>query len=104
MTQRVRDRPIRTCVGCGASAPRGGMIRLQPDAAGELRVVGGRSIAGRTAYLHAQKDCVRALARSKRLFRSLRKQIDLSERERFVKLVLESFARDRDGMREIKVG
>jgi len=95
MTHASVDTPIRTCVGCGQSAARTGMLRLQAGPDGELRVVSGHAVAGRTAYLHAREECVRALERSKRLYRSLRKQIDTPARERFVELALHALARER---------
>jgi predicted RNA-binding protein YlxR (DUF448 family) len=98
MTQAFQDTPIRTCIGCGESAARTGMLRLQADPAGELRVVSGHAVVGRTAYLHAREDCVRAIGRSKRLYRSLRKQIDTPARERFVELALHALARERAKM------
>ena len=100
MTHVSHEGPIRTCVGCGESAARTRMIRMQADADGQLRVASGSAIVGRTAYLHAREDCVRALGRSKRLFRSLRKQVDVRARERFVELALEALARERATARE----
>jgi predicted RNA-binding protein YlxR (DUF448 family) len=104
MTRASHDQPIRTCVGCGESSARTGMIRLRADSGGELRVVSGRAVAGRTAYLHAREECVRAIARSKRLFRSLRKQIEPRERERFVELALDALTLERSRMRGHTVG
>jgi len=104
MIRDAQNPPIRTCVGCGASAPRSGMLRLQADSLGELRLVSGREVAGRTAYLHAREDCVRALGRSKRLFRSLRKQVATTARERFVELALRTLSQERTGLRELTVG
>ena len=98
MTLASHNTPIRTCVGCGESAARTGMLRLHADPDGELRVVSGHAVAGRTAYLHAREDCVRAIERSKRLYRSLRKQIDTPTRERFVELALHALARERAKM------
>jgi predicted RNA-binding protein YlxR (DUF448 family) len=104
MTHESHDRPVRTCVGCGQNAARTGMIRLRADTDGELRVVAGHATAGRTAYLHAQEDCVRALVRSKRLFRSLRRQIESGARERFVELALDVLAHERGRERELTLG
>lgn len=104
MTRVPHDRPVRTCVGCGESAARTGMIRLSADSDGELRVVIGRSIAGRTAYLHAREECVKALTRSRRLARSLRRQIEPHARERFTELALDVLTRERTGLRELTVG
>jgi len=95
MTSTSDHIPVRTCVGCGGNAPRKGMIRLQSGRDGALCVVAGNAVAGRTAYLHAREDCVRALLRSKRLSRSLRKQIEPQAREEFMELVLEALARER---------
>lgn len=104
MSQRAQNLPTRTCVGCGESAARSGMLRLQADSLGELRMVSGHDVAGRTAYLHAREACVRALGKSKRLFRSLRKQVTTPERERFVELALRTLEQKRAGSRELTVG
>jgi predicted RNA-binding protein YlxR (DUF448 family) len=54
-------------------------LRLQPGADGALRAV---SVAhsGRSAYLHADPACVEALAKSRLVKRSLRREIDRDER------------------------
>ena len=104
MTHVSHDRPIRTCVGCGESTARTGMIRLRADSSGELRLVAGQAVAGRTAYLHAREDCVRALVRSKRLFRSLRRQIAPGARERFTELALDVLAHERARVQELTIG
>jgi len=104
MTHASHDQPIRTCVGCGESAARTGMMRLRVDADGELHVVAGHAVAGRTGYLHARENCVRALARSKRLFRSLRRQVELGARERFMEFALEALARERARAQELTLG
>jgi predicted RNA-binding protein YlxR (DUF448 family) len=80
------------------------MIRLYADHDGALCVVAGKAVTGRTAYLHAREDCVRALVRSKRLFRSLRRQIEPRARERFMERVLEASGRDRIGAHELTLG
>jgi len=101
MTDAVTEEPIRTCIGCGESAARTGMLRLQTDSDGELRIVSRSGLVGRTAYLHRREDCIRALERSKRLYRSLRKQVDMAARSRFVAHVL---ARDKADLPELTVG
>lgn len=104
MSRNADNPPIRTCVGCGERAARGGMLRMRADSSGELLMVLGREVSGRTAYLHAREDCVRALGRSKRLFRSLRKQVAASARERFVELALRTLSQEQAGLRELTVG
>lgn len=57
------------------------MLRLQVDASGELTVAAG-AVRGRSAYLHARRNCVCGLLRSKGLFRSLRAAVDRQARQR----------------------
>jgi predicted RNA-binding protein YlxR (DUF448 family) len=104
MTQTLHDKPIRTCVGCGESAAQREMLRLRLDVDGELRIVARRSIAGRTGYVHAREDCVRALERSKRLHRSLRQPVDTAARKRFVEVALLALVGERAELQGLTVG
>ena len=62
--------PIRTCVGCGARAPQGALVRFV--ASPGLRLDRSRRAPGRGAYLHASPDCWRTFARRRGPVRSLR--------------------------------
>ena len=68
--------PIRTCVGCRATAPQAELVRVA--------VVGGRAVAdprrrapGRGAYLHARPACVAAAGKG--LARSLKRAVGKAE-------------------------
>jgi predicted RNA-binding protein YlxR (DUF448 family) len=66
--------PTRTCVGCGRRDRQSAMLRLKH--AGQGRVVTASAVReGRSAYVHAAGECVRGLARSKALQKSLRQTI-----------------------------
>jgi predicted RNA-binding protein YlxR (DUF448 family) len=104
LTDEMLNGPVRTCVGCGNRDERPRMIRLRADGSGELCLAARRAVAGRTAYLHVREDCIRAIARSKRLFRSLRTHVEASARERFVALALDLLSRERTTTRASTVG
>jgi predicted RNA-binding protein YlxR (DUF448 family) len=66
--------PTRTCVGCGRRDRQSAMLRLRAD--GDGRIACANAVrTGRSAYVHAARDCVRGLVRSKVLGKSLRRQI-----------------------------
>jgi predicted RNA-binding protein YlxR (DUF448 family) len=71
---------MRTCVGCGRSAPQGTLLRFV--AAGEgLRLDLERRAAGRGAYLHRAPECWTAFVRRRGPVRSLRRSFGRAERE-----------------------
>ena len=78
--------PVRTCVGCGARDAQSRLVRLQLDAAANLRAV-DRAHAGRSAYVHADPKCVEGLIKSRSLRRSLRGDVERSARQRCVEQI-----------------
>ncbi len=68
--------PIRTCVGCGATAPQADLVRFVADA-GTLRLDVARRAPGRGAWLHRRRGPVR----------SLRRTPDRAQRERLVQML-----------------
>ena len=66
--------PTRTCVGCGRRDRQSAMLRLRADAEGHIAAA-TTVRTGRSAYVHAAADCVRGVARSKVLAKSLRRTI-----------------------------
>ena len=55
--------PVRTCLGCGATGARRGLVRLRVGDGGRV-VVDVRRSGGRGAWLHPAEAClVRALRR-----------------------------------------
>jgi predicted RNA-binding protein YlxR (DUF448 family) len=79
----VSAEPIRTCVGCAARAPQGGLLRFVAAADG-LRADSVRRAPGRGAYLHENPQCFELFVRRRGPVRSLRQSIGRPERERFV--------------------
>jgi predicted RNA-binding protein YlxR (DUF448 family) len=69
---------MRTCVGCGGRDGQNGMLRLQL-LDGQVEAV-GRSVAGRSAYVHARGECIARIGGSRLLRRSLRVDLDKSAR------------------------
>jgi predicted RNA-binding protein YlxR (DUF448 family) len=72
--------PIRTCVGCGARAPQGDLVRFVAIA-GVLAVDERRRLPGRGGYLHRQPTCWTALVRRRGAVRSLRATPSRAARE-----------------------
>jgi hypothetical protein len=77
--------PIRTCVGCRATAPQAELVRIA--------VVDGRAVAdprrrlpGRGAYLHARPACVAAAGKG--LARSLKRAVGRAELDGLTRAVL----------------
>jgi len=94
---------VRTCIGCGQRGLQSALLRLQLDTAGEV-VVARTPVSGRSAYLHARRDCLSGLLRSKGLGRSLRTTVGRDSRQRAVAhlaLVVAGDPRDDgEGVRE----
>lgn len=68
--------PIRTCMGCGATAPQRDLLRIVRTPAGELRLDDARRAGGRGGYLHRRSDCWARFAKRKGALRSLRAAVD----------------------------
>ena len=72
--------PVRTCIGCGATAARGELVRLRIE--GERVVIDRRGQGGRGAWLHPSGECLQKAARRRafgRAFRGSAAEIDLAE-------------------------
>lgn len=67
--------PIRTCMGCGATAPRRELLRIVRDDAG-LRLDAAQGAGGRGGYLHRRAECWAGFAKRRGPLRSLRAAID----------------------------
>ncbi len=63
--------PVRSCVGCGQRDARASMLRLVRGEDAGLRIAGPRD-GGRGAWVHARRECVAGLGRSRGFARSLR--------------------------------
>ena len=83
--------PIRTCVGCGARAPKDALVRLVAAADGLALDLPGRA-PGRGAYLHGTPACREAFVRRRGPVRSLRQTPERAERERLAAALAEASA------------
>lgn len=83
--------PTRTCVGCGARDAQGAMLRLRREGAA-IVVAPARGGQGRSAYLHAGEACIRGLARSKGVGRSLRMMVTKEARLDLMRILDEGLA------------
>jgi hypothetical protein len=64
--------PQRTCVGCRASGPTIGLIRVVRSPAGEVAVDPSGRAPGRGAWVHQRPACVEAALARGALARALR--------------------------------
>ncbi|MBX3023386.1 YlxR family protein [bacterium] len=80
--------PIRTCMGCGAAAPQGGLLRVVRAADGALALDVSRRAGGRGGYLHRRRDCWDRFAKRKGPLRSLRATVDRPARAALVAALL----------------
>jgi uncharacterized protein len=83
--------PIRTCVGCGARAPKDALTRFVATADGLALDLEGR-VPGRGAYLHSALACRAAFVRRRGPVRSLRQTPERAERERLAAALAEASA------------
>lgn len=62
--------PVRTCIGCGARADQGELVRLRIE--GERVVIDHRRVGGRGAWMHASAGCLERAARRRAFARAFR--------------------------------
>ncbi len=70
--------PARTCLGCRKVDEQIRLVRLAVDAAGRVTIDRKRRLAGRGAYVHAQRSCVTRVvgeAGRERLEKSFRRKV-----------------------------
>ncbi|MBM3679421.1 MAG: YlxR family protein [Actinobacteria bacterium] len=66
--------PIRTCVGCGARAPQGDLLRF---VAANGRLVAGRALPGRGAYTCRRLACFERAVAHRGFSRVLRRTVEV---------------------------
>ncbi len=86
MPREARLEPTRTCVGCGKRDAQSALVRFRATIDGGLSE---RERVGRSAYVHAQVACARAITRSKHLTRALRRNIAAEIRDDYTTVLLE---------------
>lgn len=72
-----RHVPLRTCVACRNTAPKGGLVRLVRTPQGNVEVDETGKKAGRGAYVCANTSCVQSAIKTKRLERSLKASVPI---------------------------
>jgi predicted RNA-binding protein YlxR (DUF448 family) len=80
---RVGHVAVRTCLGCGARAPKDDLLRVVL-ATGGLAADPHQRRGGRGGYLHRDRRCWTDFARRKGNIRALRAAIDRPTRAAFV--------------------
>lgn len=79
-----RQQQIRSCIGCGQRAAQSLLLRVQLDGDGRLTLVHRSGRAGRSGYLHSNKDCWQRFASRKGPVRSLARNFDRDARRAFI--------------------
>lgn len=64
--------PVRTCLGCGATAPQPGLARLRV-AEGARVVLDGTRSGGRGAWVHPAEACLERALRRRAFARAFRR-------------------------------
>ncbi len=62
--------PTRTCVGCGASGPRSGLVRVKAE--GMAVRIDSKRTGGRGAWLHPAEACLERALKRRAFGRALR--------------------------------
>lgn len=75
-------------MGCGSTAPQGGLLRVVHTADGGLQLDPLRRAGGRGGYLHRSRDCWNRFAKRKGPLRSLRASVDRPARAALVAALL----------------
>ncbi|WP_051130743.1 YlxR family protein [Nesterenkonia alba] len=66
--------PIRTCIGCRRQAEQDDVVRFALDG-DEVRLDAGRSMPGRGAWLHPERECFETALKRKAFHRAFRRQV-----------------------------
>lgn len=95
----VRRRRPRTCVGCGAEAPKSGLVRIVRSPEGGVTVDSTGKASGRGAYLCRKKGCLLHARKKDALSRALRVKVPEDVYQALALLCVEedSSCGDREG-------
>ena len=85
--------PVRTCVGCRGTAPKGSLLRLVLGPDGRVEIDDRAEAHGRGAYVHRAPGCVEGALRGGALGRALRTGVGPDEVGR-LRALLERMLRD----------
>jgi uncharacterized protein len=79
-----RRQPERTCVGCRSKTEKGALIRVVRGPDGRVSLDPTGRAAGRGAYVHPSRECLRLAVRKGNIGRALRASLGESEAARLV--------------------
>jgi predicted RNA-binding protein YlxR (DUF448 family) len=77
--QKVKKKPIRTCVACRQAADKRTLLRFVRNSDGTADLDFGGRAPGRGAYLHADTMCFSSAKKTKALARALRIQFSADD-------------------------
>lgn len=72
---------IRTCIGCRATGPKNGLIRIVRSPRGVYVDLSGKQ-RGRGAYMHAQRSCWERALQGNQVEQALRMEIGPHDQQR----------------------
>lgn len=73
---KKRKIPLRKCIACDASKPKKELIRIVKTTEDEIKVDLTGKVNGRGAYVCPSLDCLEKAIKTKKVSRSLGKEID----------------------------
>ncbi|MCD8006621.1 MAG: YlxR family protein [Oscillospiraceae bacterium] len=73
--QKVRKKPIRTCLGCGEPKEKKSLVRIVRTPEGEILVDPTGKKSGRGAYICPKSECLEKARKRRSLERSLECEI-----------------------------
>lgn len=74
--------PERTCLGCGARAPKAELMRMVVNGAGQLELAGDGQRGG---YLHRRPECWSGFVNRKSHFRAFRVEVAKAAKENLLR-------------------
>ncbi|MCD8107723.1 MAG: YlxR family protein [Oscillospiraceae bacterium] len=95
--QKVKKKPIRTCLGCGEPREKKSLVRIVRTPEGEILVDPTGKKSGRGAYICPKRECLEKAKKAKRLERSLECEIPPEIYERLSKDISEVEAKALEG-------
>ncbi|MCC8132079.1 MAG: YlxR family protein [Oscillospiraceae bacterium] len=95
--QKVKKKPIRTCLGCGEPKEKRSLVRIVRTPEGEILVDPTGKKSGRGAYICPKSECLEKARKRRSLERSLECEIPSEIYERLSKDISEAQSQVMEG-------
>lgn len=83
-TPQKSDRPVRTCIGCGAKKEKNSLIRIVHTPQDTYRIDTGGKMSGRGAYVCSDPECVQKAQKKGSFQRAFRTAVPQEEIRRIL--------------------